>query len=137
MQEEFHLNQQLKNDSYEVLDLSLSKLLLVNNSSFPWVMLVPKKNNLKEIIDLSEEDRMILMKEISLVSQAMKKIFHPDKLNIAALGNIVEQLHIHIIARYKNDTAWPDPVFGCVKVEYSLQEYKDIINKFQEFLNVR
>ena len=133
----FHLDQRLSDDACESLDLSLSKLLLVNNSLFPWVILVPKQNNLKELIDLSEKDRIILMDEISLISEAMKKIFSPDKLNVAALGNIVEQLHIHIIARYKNDPAWPNPTFGFAKQKYSQERQKEIINQLQELLNAR
>ena len=137
MQEEFHLNQRLKNDSYEILDLSLSKLLLVNNSLFPWVMLVPKKNDMKEIIDLNEEDRIILMKEISLVSEVMKEIFQPNKLNVATLGNIVEQLHIHIIARYKKDKSWPLSVWTIKEKKYSKSKLQNVLKKLRKEFNLK
>lgn len=84
----------------------------MNDQRFPWLILVPQQPNLIEIIDLDEASQLQLMEEISLISREMKQIFSPDKLNIAALGNMVSQLHIHIIARYKNDEAWPNPIWG-------------------------
>ncbi len=129
----FHLDPKLANDSFVIKDLNLSSLLLMNNSLFPWVILVPKKNNLREIIDLSKDEQIILMEEIDSVSKAMIQIFSPDKLNIAALGNIVEQLHIHIIARYKHDIAWPQPVFGNKQQEYSSSASNAIIAKFIDY----
>jgi len=136
MQEDFRLHNQLEADTYEVLDLKLCKLLLMNNSLFPWLILVPQKNNLKEIIDLEFDEQVLLLKEISQVSNAIKNIYVPDKLNIAALGNIVEQLHIHIIARSKNDKMWPKPVFGGEVEKYKLEEIEIIKTKFRDELNV-
>lgn len=135
MLNDFQLHEQLKKDTYLIKDLSLSKLLLMNNSLFPWVILVPKRSNVTEIIDLNEEDRKTLIDEIALVSKIIKKVLAPDKLNIAALGNIVEQLHIHIITRYKDDSLWPKPVFGCNKQEYTLEQKQKIITKLQENFN--
>lgn len=135
MLNDFQLHEQLKNDTYLIKDLTLSKLLLMNNSLFPWVILVPKRSNVTEIIDLNEEDRITLTNEIALVSKIIKTVLEPDKLNIAALGNIVEQLHIHIIARYKDDSLWPKPVFGCNKQEYTLEQKQKIITKLQENFN--
>ncbi len=137
MTSDFLLNSRLKEDSCGNIDLDLCKLLLANNAVFPWVVLVPKHNNLKEIVDLSEQDQIKLMQEISLVSEMMQKIFNPDKLNIAALGNIVEQLHIHVIVRYKNDKAWPNPVFGFEKIKYSDEESTKIIKQFREYLDAK
>lgn len=137
MNDDFHLDPRLNKDACWSIDLKLSRLLLVNNSLFPWVILVPRKKNPKEIIDLNTEDRIMLMNEISDLSKIMQKIFSPDKLNIAALGNMVEQLHIHIIARYKNDQAWPNPVFGYKSQAYNLEKQQEIINQLQEFLNDR
>lgn len=108
----FALHPQLEQDTFFIIDLKLCRVLLMNNSLFPWLILVPKKENMKELIDLSESDRHVLMDEISLVSEIMKSLFSPDKLNVAALGNQVPQLHIHVIARSKQDTAWPNPVWG-------------------------
>ena len=130
--QEFLLDHRLKNDGFEIADLKLSKLLLANNSLFPWVILVPKINGAKEIIDLKTEEQILLMEEISLVSKIIKKIFQPDNLNVAALGNIVAQLHIHIIARYETDTAWPNPVFGRDKQLYN--DANDVVSKIRQEL---
>lgn len=133
----FKLHKQLQADTYEILGLNLCKVLLMNNSLFPWVILVPQRDGLREIIDLSAEEQILLMKEIAEISKAMKKIFSPDKLNIAALGNVVEQLHIHVMARYKNDKAWPKPVFGCEVEKYGLKDVENLRIKFREYFNVR
>lgn len=122
----------LERDCFEILDLSLSKLMLFNNANFPWVILIPRKNDVKEITDLTTEERIILMEEISLVSKVMQDIFKPAKLNVASLGNIVSQLHIHIIARFKNDIAWPHPTFGREKKDYSEEEKNNIIKMLSD-----
>ena len=135
MNNSFQLDPTLAGDAAGSIELNLCKVLLFNNSLFPWVILVPKKNNLKEIIDLSEQDQIILMEEIAKVSKIMQKMFSPDKLNIASLGNIVEQLHIHVIVRFKNDPAWPKPAFGHEKQAYSIKQAQKIIKQFQGLLN--
>ena len=114
----FILDPRLQNDGTTVLDLKLCRVIFVNNALFPWIILVPMNNNTREIIDLNNTDQATLMREIALASKVMKDIFSPYKLNIAALGNKVEQLHIHIIARNQNDAAWPEPTFGKGKQEY-------------------
>ena len=134
MSENFILDSRLENDGAIIVELNLCKLILVNNSLFPWIILVPKRNMLKEIIDLNEEDRPLLMEEINYISKVMKDLFNPDKLNVASLGNIVEQLHVHIIVRFKNDQAWPAPVFGKGKLNYDAKEYEEIIDKIQHKL---
>lgn len=108
----FELDSRLHNDTYFVCDLALSRVLLMNDNQFPWLILVPRKNGLAEIIDLSDEEQVVLLKESALVSRVMQTLFTPDKLNIGALGNVVRQLHVHHIARYENDIAWPKPVWG-------------------------
>ena len=95
-----------------VAELPLCNLYLQNESRFPWLVLVPRRENVSELIDLSEEDQQQVMREIAIVSKLMKAKFHPDKLNVANLGNIVKQLHIHVVARYENDGAWPGPIWG-------------------------
>lgn len=107
----FELHPILKKDTFLIKDLKLCQLLLMNNSFYPWLILVPKKPDLVEIIDLSESDQILLIKEIDLISKIIKKVFNPDKINIAALGNMVPQLHIHIIARFKNDRTFPKPIW--------------------------
>ncbi|MDX1402776.1 MAG: HIT family protein [Kiloniellales bacterium] len=95
-----------------MVSFDLSEVLLMNESRFPWVILVPRRENVTELHDLSENDRRLLMEEISIMSLAIKKSFSPDKVNVATLGNIVRQLHIHVVARYESDAAWPGPIWG-------------------------
>ncbi len=112
--------------------LSLCYLGLMNNQHFPWLIMVPQLPNLKEIIDLSRSDQHKLMDEIALVSNHIQVVFSPDKLNVAALGNMVAQLHIHIIARTQNDTAWPNPVWGHAPTKpYSEEEKLRAINRLK------
>lgn len=108
----FQLDPRLAQDTVLLGDFPLCRILLMNNAHFPWLIAVPTQNDLVEIIDLSIEDQHVLMGEISYVSEIVEKVFNPDKLNIAALGNQISQLHIHIIARYEDDIAWPEPVWG-------------------------
>jgi diadenosine tetraphosphate (Ap4A) HIT family hydrolase len=107
------LHPQLDADTVTVCDLALSRLLVMNDANFPWLILVPRRAGVSEIIDLGDE-RSLLMDEISLVSRALKDESRCDKLNVAAIGNVVPQLHIHIVARRKDDAAWPKPVWGAV-----------------------
>jgi diadenosine tetraphosphate (Ap4A) HIT family hydrolase len=123
----FEIHKQLKQDTILVKDLKLCQLLLMNNALYPWFILVPKKPDLVEIIDLSSEDQALLMKEISEVSKLVKRNFQPDKLNVAALGNMVPQLHIHIIARFKNDATFPKPVWVSGEAKKYSQEKIDKI----------
>ena len=129
--DEFTIDPRLSSGADVICELSLSRLFFSRNALFPWVILVPRKDNLREIIDLSEEDRMILMREISLASKVMQDIFKPEKLNVAALGNVLPQLHIHIVARYSNDAAWPDPVFGKDKAEYEEERRLELVEKIR------
>lgn len=108
----FTLHPQLVQDTFLITDQKFCRVLLMNNSLFPWLILVPRADNVKELIDLPESDRYMLMDEISLAAEVIKSLFKPDKLNIAALGNQVPQLHIHVIARFRQDAAWPHPVWG-------------------------
>ena len=107
------LHPQLHADTVPVRDLALSRLLAMNDANFPWLILVPRRVGVSEIIDLGDE-QALLMNEISLVSRALKEETRCDKLNVAAIGNMVPQLHIHIVARRKDDAAWPKPVWGAV-----------------------
>ena len=109
---EFSLAPELVRDCIELADWPLCKVLLMNDSQYPWFILVPRKANLKESIDLSESEQVLLMQESAKLSRLLKEVLNPDKLNVAALGNMVPQLHIHHIARYKTDVAWPTPVWG-------------------------
>jgi len=106
------LHPQLRDDTVPVCDLALSRLLAMNDVDFPWLILVPRRAGVSEIIDLGTE-QSLLMNELSLVSRALKQETRCDKLNVAAIGNIVPQLHIHIVARRKDDPLWPKPVWGA------------------------
>jgi diadenosine tetraphosphate (Ap4A) HIT family hydrolase len=108
------LHPQLERDSSAVGDLPLSRLLLANEANYPWLLLVPRRVETSEIIDLAEDDQIALAAEIAGVCRALKAVTSCDKLNVAALGNMVPQLHVHIIARRRSDPAWPRPVWGAV-----------------------
>jgi len=108
------LHPQIDADSVTVGDLALSRLLLANDANFPWTILVPRRAGLTEIIDLDAAAQAQLLGEIDAVSRALKAVTACDKLNVAALGNVVAQLHVHVIARRRDDVAWPKPVWGAV-----------------------
>jgi diadenosine tetraphosphate (Ap4A) HIT family hydrolase len=108
----FVLHPQLAADTFEIGRLELSRVLLMNDSRFPWLILVPEKPDLVELVDLGNTDLSRLAGEIRRASLALRECFAPDKLNVAALGNMVPQLHVHVIARFRNDSAWPRPVWG-------------------------
>lgn len=124
----FKLHSQLEKDTIEVSDLNLCKVLLMNNALYPWLILVPMKPDLKEITDLSPEDYSLMMEEVNNMCKKMQEIFSPDKMNVATLGNVVPQLHIHIIARFEKDQAWPNPVWGQASEEYS-EETKTLLSE--------
>lgn len=115
----WQLHERLKADTLEVCTLALSTVLLMNNQLFPWLILVPRVEGAREIIDLSAIDRHRLMDEISLASEVLSIQCKPDKVNVAALGNMVPQLHVHVIARFTTDTAWPNPVWGSRHEPYA------------------
>ena len=104
----------------------LCHLLLMNDRNYPWFILVPRRSQIKEIYELEECDQRQLLKESSHLSEVLVKIFQADKLNVAALGNMVPQLHIHHVVRYHDDQAWPKPVWGLFPAqayaERALQE---------------
>jgi diadenosine tetraphosphate (Ap4A) HIT family hydrolase len=108
----FTLHAQLERDTFLITNLPLCRALLMNNALFPWIILVPRVEGAREILDLSPEERHPCMDEIAQASAVMQYLFLPDKLNMAALGNQVPQLHVHVIARYTGDAAWPEPVWG-------------------------
>ncbi len=113
----FQLHPQLAEDTFLIMTLPLSKVLLMNDSRFPWIILVPEKPDLVDLHDLKHDDYNTLTREIRGASKAMAALFKADKMNVATLGNMVPQLHIHIIARYRNDAAWPAPIWGKGKAE--------------------
>lgn len=118
----FELDRRLERDSFEVTTLGLCQVRLMNNKKFPWLLLVPQCAGASEWIDLERDDQHALSDEIMVASHMLKALVTPDKLNIATLGNQVSQLHIHVIARYKTDPAWPNPVWGGASEPYTAEE---------------
>jgi len=103
----FKIDKKFLKSSNHIIELKLCSIRLHDNSKFPWVILIPKRNKITDISDLNSKDQILLMKEIVHVSKIMKKLFKTSKLNIEKIGNMVPQLHIHIIARSKKDSTWP------------------------------
>jgi len=108
----FILNTTLEKDCIQLGKLQLCRVLLMNDSQFPWLILVPEKSDITEIYQLSMQDQQLLMQESSFVAEQLAEIYLADKMNIAALGNMVPQLHIHHVVRYKSDKSWPAPIWG-------------------------
>jgi len=108
----FNLNKKLEADTYHISDLTLCRLLIMNNADYPWVILVPRRSNISEIYQLTEIDRKKLDFEVNEISKKLSDYFKADKINIASIGNIVSQLHIHIVVRNKKDLSWPETVWG-------------------------
>ncbi|MDP3294976.1 MAG: HIT family protein [Nevskia sp.] len=129
------LHPRLAADTVPVGDFALSRLLLSNDANYPWTILVPRRAGIREIHDLSEADQQQLLRESMLLSRALMTAFSPTKLNIAALGNMVPQLHVHHIARYENDPAWPAPVWGRVPaIDYEGAARQARISALRELL---
>ena len=108
------LHPQLEQDTEPVGDLPLSRLLVNNDANYPWLLLVPRRAGACEIIDLDDKDQSQLMIEIAHISRALRDLTACHKLNVAAIGNMVPQLHVHVVARRRDDPAWPKPVWGAV-----------------------
>lgn len=112
----FDLDGQLASDCLVLGDFKLCSLLLMNDAQYPWFILVPRREDVTEIFQLSVADRAQLMEESCLLAEMLKDAFGADKMNVAALGNVVRQLHLHHVVRYRNDAAWPAPVWGKLPV---------------------
>jgi len=130
----FKLNRKFLKTSHYLIDLKLCTIRLNDNSKFPWIILIPKRNKITDISDLNSKDQTLLMKEIVYVSKVMKKLFKTSKLNVEKIGNIVPQLHIHIIARSKKDSSWPLSVWVVKGKSYSKTALKVIVDKLRKAL---
>ncbi|HVG08662.1 MAG TPA: HIT family protein [Thermoanaerobaculia bacterium] len=108
----FDLHPTLARDTVELARLPLCRVLLMKDRRFPWLILVPEREGVREIHELSMADRAALIEEIARAGEVLKRLFQPDKLNVGALGNVVPQLHVHVVARFATDPAWPGPVWG-------------------------
>jgi diadenosine tetraphosphate (Ap4A) HIT family hydrolase len=133
----FTLHERLKADTLDITRLRLSRVLLMNDSSFPWLVLVPERENIRELYDLDEKERSLLIEEITLSARIIEHLYKPDKINVGALGNLVPQLHIHVIGRFESDRAWPGPVWGAGPAQpYGDDEKERTREKFERaFLN--
>ena len=131
----YELHPQLAADTHPVASFALGDLRLMDDGNYPWLVLVPRVAGARELIDLDAGQRRQLTDEIARASRLLRDAFTPFKLNVAALGNLVPQLHVHVIARFENDPAWPAPVWGRVAARpYSPEELVDRINTLNEFL---
>lgn len=108
----FEIDSRLAADTIPVGDLVLSSVLLMDDARFPWFILVPRRAGASELTDLFAEDAATLMDEIRIATRVMQDLARPDKVNVAALGNVVPQLHVHVVGRFRSDPAWPGPVWG-------------------------
>jgi len=119
-------------DSCYVAELKLCSVRLINNCNFPWIILIPKRRKIKDILELKKKDQILLIQEIVYTSKIMKKTFKAFNLNVEKIGNVVSQLHIHIIARSTKDCSWPLSVWVAKKKNYSIRNLNKTILQLQE-----
>jgi diadenosine tetraphosphate (Ap4A) HIT family hydrolase len=123
-------------DSHLITELKLCNVRLIDNSKFPWIILIPKRKNITDIFQLKKKDQNLLIQEIVYASKLMKKVFKAFNLNVEKIGNIVYQLHIHVIARSKKDSSWPLSVWVVKKTTYSKTTLNKTILKLQKAFKV-
>lgn len=128
----FVLHPQLRRDTYRIGGLALCEVQLMDNALFPWVVLVPRVAGVREITDLKPSERHLLMDESCRISECLQRLTQAEKMNVAALGNQVPQLHMHVIARKQADSAWPNPVWGKGRVHYSPIRRERLIAELRE-----
>jgi diadenosine tetraphosphate (Ap4A) HIT family hydrolase len=134
----FDLHPVLERDTVPVTVLALCRVLLMRDRRFPWLILVPERDGVREIVELVPADRGTLIEEIALASEALRRLVQPDKLNVGALGNVVPQLHVHVVARFTADPAWPGPVWGSGAAEpYEPAELDDLVATLKVQLGIR
>ena len=126
------INKNFLKSSYHVKDLKLCSIRLHDNLKFPWLILIPRRKNITDMSELNSKDQILLMKEIIYVSKIVKKLFKTSKLNVEKIGNVVPQLHIHIIARNKNDSSWPLSVWVVKGKIYTKTALSDMIQKVRK-----
>ncbi len=134
----FILNERLRKDTFEIGRMELSLLLLMNDSSLPWLILVPEREGITEIDELQASDRMVLIEEVACVSGVIRQLYKPDKINIGALGNLVPQFHMHVVGRFATDRAWPGPIWGTGPLDaYRVDEARRISGSIRTALTGR
>lgn len=128
----YTLDNRLANDTVHVCILQFCEVRLMNDAQYPWLILVPQKDNVSELHQLDLEEQMLVLQDSNLTSKVLTDLYAPETLNVAALGNIVRQLHIHHIARFTNDPAWPGPIWGKHPVQpYAADVLKKILLALQ------
>ncbi|MFD0737954.1 HIT domain-containing protein [Lysobacter koreensis] len=131
----WHLHPQLAQDTHPLAQFALCELRLMDDANHPWLILVPRVDGAVELVDLDEDQQAQLTREVATTSRALQAAFKPFKLNVAALGNLVPQLHVHVIARFQDDIAWPRPVWGmATALPYSPDELVRRIQRLQAVL---
>ena len=120
-------------DSHLIISLKLCSVRLIDNCKFPWIILIPNRKDITDITELKSKDQTLLLKEIIFCSKLMKKVFKTKRLNVEKIGNIVPQLHIHIIARNKKDSSWPLSVWAVKTKPYIKKTLEMTINKVKRF----
>lgn len=131
----WHLDPQLAEDTHPLASFELSDLRLMDDANYPWLVLVPRSPGARELIDLADDARLRLMQEIDHAARVLRQVHAPYKLNVAALGNVVEQLHVHVIARHRDDPAWPAPVWGRVaRRPYTPEHLAESVRRLQAAL---
>ena len=126
------INKNFLKSSYHLKDLKLCSIRLHDNLKFPWLILIPRRKNITDMSELNSKDQILLMKEIIYVSKIVKKLFKTSKLNVEKIGNVVPQLHIHIIARNKNDSSWPLSVWVVKGKNYSKAVLEKNLDKLKK-----
>lgn len=132
---DYQLHAQLAKDTIKLGEMALSDVLLMNDARYPWVILVPRRADIGEIYQLSDADQAQLLKESSFTAQALQQTFQADKMNIAALGNVVPQLHVHHVVRFEGDAVWPRPIWGIGEAQpYTADEAAIVIDTLRQAL---
>ena len=133
---EFELHKTLAADTSEAARWPLCRVLLMNDSRYPWLILVPARPDKTELHDLDPADQSRLITEIDRASRALSRLYSPHKINVAAIGNMVPQLHIHVVARYRTDDAWPAPVWGAHPPRpYAEADLDETLNELRQALS--
>ncbi len=131
----FALDSRLQQDCLVIGDFPLCRLLLMNDSNYPWFILVPRREEVSELFQLDADDQRQLWQETTLLAETLKDIFAADKMNVATLGNVVSQLHMHVIVRWREDASWPAPVWGRHPAQpYSEQQVGQVVDKLRSVL---
>lgn len=133
MTDAFTLHPNLQKKDF-VCDLTLCRVLFENNKNYPWIFLVPRKNGVKNMLNLTTDERLQLMREIETAERAMANLFNPTQTNVAMIGNMTPQLHVHVICRHAGDPAWPGTVWGEKSIPYPDIEKQDMIQKIKKEL---